>query len=320
MLTLRRALVVPAALVVLAATAAQAQVKLQFKFPENQEYRTHQTLLIDQVLTVNGMEVPTKSEQTIDSKRVIGAKRADGSIPVVETIESVKSQIELPGGVNLTFDSDAKGDEGGDEPPPLKQARQIVRALGGASYTVVMDKDGKVAAIEGAERAVPKADTLDPGTADQIKKRFNAERLKKESVEEFSLFPDILLRQGEPWERTETMDIGSGQTLTFQRKYEYQGTVDKDGRTLDKIGVKATTVSYAMDPSPETPVAVPKSDLKIDSSDGTILFDRELGRIVESKSKTRITGDMTLSIMGNDLESKLDLTLDSESTLEQPKK
>ena len=103
-------------------------------------------------------------------------------------------------------------------------AREVIKALGGANYTIIVNKDGKVAGVEGAERAVPKADTLDPEVADLIKKRFSVERLKKESEEEYGLFPDILLREGERWERSETMDLGAGQNLTFQRKYEYQGT------------------------------------------------------------------------------------------------
>ena len=53
-----------------------------------------------------------------------------------------------------------------------------------------------------------------------------------------------------------------------------------------------------------------KSDLAIDSSDGTILFDRESGQVVDSKAVNRIKGDMTLSINGTDLPAKLDLTLD----------
>jgi hypothetical protein len=317
MIAFRKAAWVPLAMLALAAPAAQAQVKLQFKFPENQRFRVQEKTLIDQTLTINGMEVPTKSEQSSRGLVAIGAKRDDGSVPVVRTIEAVRSEVELPGGQTLTFDSDDKAEAPEGEVPQLKQAREVIKALGGANYTIIIDKDGKVAGIEGAERAVPKADSLDPEVADLIKKRFSVERLKKDSQEEYGLFPDILLREGEPWERSETMDLGGSQTMTFQRKYEYQGTVEEKGRTLDKIGVKATAVSYRMEPSPAVPVSVSKSDLKIESSDGTILFDREEGRIVRSKIKTRITGDMTLEAGGMELPTKLDLSIDTETVVDQ---
>jgi hypothetical protein len=317
MQTFRRAVLVPAVLVALSATAAQAQVKLQFKFPENQEYRYEDKTVIDQVLTIMGMEVPTKVEQAIATRMNTGAKRPDGSVPAMMTIDTLNLAIEAPG-ASLTIDSEDQGEAPKDEPPQFKVVRDVIKAIGGASYTVVVDKDGKVAAIEGAERAVPKADALEPAVAEEIRKRFDPERLKKEMVEEFGIFPDILLRQGEPWERSETMDLGSGQSMTFQRTYEYQGTAEQDGRTLDKIGMKATAVTYAMEANEQ--VTVPKSDLKIESSEGTILFDRERGVIVRKQDKTRITGDMTLSIGGNDLPSKLDLTLDSTSELKPPAK
>jgi hypothetical protein len=66
-------------------------------------------------------------------------------------------------------------------------------------------------------------------------------------------------------------------------------------------------------------VTIPKSDLKVDASDGTILFDREAGRVVSSKITTRIKGDLTIVAGGMELESKLDLTLGTESELKPVK-
>ena len=45
--------------------------------------------------------------------------------------------------------------------------------------------------------------------------------------------------------------------------------------------------------------------MKVESSDETILFDRELGRVVSSQSKIRIKGDnMTFSINGMELDGR----------------
>lgn len=312
---LRGVAIVPAVLLLLGTATAQAQVKLQFKFPENQSYRYDQMVQVDQVLSINGADVPTKSDQSIVTVTAIGAKRPDGNTPVQETIESIKTQLELPGGINLTIDSEDNGEAPEGELPQLAQVRDVVKALAGATYTVVIDKDGKVVAVEAGENALKNTDKLDAAAVAELKKRFSPQRIQKESAEAYGMFPDILVREGEPWERVETLDLGGGQTMVFQRRYEYLGTTEHEGRSLDKIGVKATAVSYSMEPTPGSPVSIPKSDLEIDSSDGTILFDREEGQIVESRSKTRITGDMTLVIMGNELPSKLDLTLNSQRIL-----
>jgi hypothetical protein len=316
MVSLRKVAPLAAALVVVLAQAAQAQVKLQFKFPENAEATYVDSVHVDQTLTINGMDVPTKSDQSSRTRQAAGAKRPDGSVPVTYTVEAAKLQLEAPG-VSLTVDSDDKGEPPAGELPQLKVVRDIFRALVGASYTIVFDKDGKVAAVEGAEKAIPKADDLAPEAAAALRERFAAERLKSEAVEQFGIFPDVLLRQGEPWDRSETMDLGGGQTLTFQKQYEYQGTVEKGGRTLDKIGVKASEVSYRMEPNPNNPVSVENSALKMESSDGTILFDRQAGQVVESNLKLHIVGELTLVIMGNNLPSQLDLTLESTSALQE---
>jgi len=135
---------------------------------------------------------------------------------------------------------------------------------------------------------------------------------------------DGLVREGEPWERTETSDISGGQTLTFKKRYEYLGTVTKGGKTLDKIGVKALDVTLKMDPNVEAPAKITKSDLKVESSDGTILFDREAGTAVEHDETYRVKGDMTIVIKINgedkELPSKIDLTIGSATTLEKPAK
>ena len=56
-----------------------------------------------------------------------------------------------------------------------------------------------------------------------------------------------------------------------------------------------------------------KSDLKVESSDGQLLFDREAGAMIERSDKTRIKGDMTLNVNGNDIPITLDLTLEAKT-------
>jgi hypothetical protein len=65
---------------------------------------------------------------------------------------------------------------------------------------------------------------------------------------------------------------------------------------------------------------VTKSDLKIDSGDGTILFDREVGAIVSAKGKTRIKGSMTFDAGGQELPGDLDLTIETDTELQPPAK
>jgi hypothetical protein len=197
----------------------------------------------------------------------------------------------------------------------------IIKATRGANYTVVLDAKNGVKFVEGTEKNLEKVADLKPQAAAELKARFNAEKIKREFEQAHGYLPDGLVREGEPWERTETDDVGSGQTLTLKKRYEYKGTVTKDGKTLDKIDVKTIDVTFKMDPNFETPAKVTKSDLKVESSDGTILFDREAGASIEHAEKYRITGDLTVAIKIGDenkeFPAKLDLTIGSTTNLEK---
>ncbi len=124
-----------------------------------------------------------------------------------------------------------------------------------------------------------------------------------------------MARSGEPWERTELVEIG-GQTLTFRKKYEYAGTAKKGDKTLDKITSKAIEVTYMQHPDTKAPLKVKKCDLKVDSSDGAILFDREAGHVVSSKAKAHIKGNITFSASGMEFSNALDLRIDAETELQ----
>jgi hypothetical protein len=61
---------------------------------------------------------------------------------------------------------------------------------------------------------------------------------------------------------------------------------------------------------------VAKSTLKVDSSDGTILFDREEGHVADSKERMRIKGDVTFSANGTNVAGALDLRIATDIELQ----
>ena len=74
-------------------------------------------------------------------------------------------------------------------------------------------------------------------------------------------------------------------------------------------------VTYKQDPDANTPLKAVKSNLKVESSEGTILFDREEGHVVSRKDKMRIKGDMTFSARGTELPGALDLRIETNVEL-----
>jgi len=304
----RRAFLPALALLAFLAPQARAQVKLEYKFPEGTKSSFRSNSKVHQVLSIMGMDIESKAEESVVTSTTIGKRNADGTLPVAQKVESIHSELSLPGGNNVTFDSD--NPDAKIENAQLAFLGDVYRALVGIGYTVVLDDKNKPKFVEGTEAFIAKIDALEGPAALLLRGRLSAEKIKRDFDQEHSNLPDVLARKGEPWEQTQTSEIGGGQTLTFRKRYEYQGPVTVDGKSVEKVGVRAVSVKYEMDPNSESPLKVTKSDLKIESSEGSFLFDRENGRIVDTKEVIRIKGDLTISAGGKDLPSTLDLTFD----------
>ena len=96
----------------------------------------------------------------------------------------------------------------------------------------------------------------------------------------------------------------------------------KENKTLDKIKSRVTEVELKQEGAGDSPLKIVKSNLKVADSEGTILFDREEGHVVNLKGKLRVTGDMmTYSINGMEIPGALDLTMETDTELQAaPKK
>ncbi len=296
------------------AARAQDPVKLEYKFPEGKKLTYKTTTKMEQTLTINGMEIPTTVDQTSVTSQTIGKRRDDSTLPIDQKGESFRVDLSIPGGINITYDSSDPNAK--IENNDLAFLGDVFKMAGEISYTVVLDGQNKVKALEGVEKLVEKVEKLDDKAKTLVRGQLDPEKLKKDFEQSHRNLPDVLARPGESWERTETVEVGGGQTMTFRKKYEYAGTEKKGDKTLDKITSKAIEVKYSMDPNAETPLKVTKSDLKIESTDGTILFDREAGCVVDAKGKTRVKGAMTFSIQGQELPGEIDLTMENTTQLQ----
>src|SRR6516165_2225766 len=77
--------------------STQAQVKLEYKFPEGEKLTYKTTSKTSQVLTLMGQAIETESKESVISSSAVGKKRADGTLPLEEKVESLSSEISLPG-------------------------------------------------------------------------------------------------------------------------------------------------------------------------------------------------------------------------------
>ena len=77
------------------------------------------------------------------------------------------------------------------------------------------------------------------------------------------------------------------------------------------------SVEFSVADDSPLPIRVKGSKLKVTESKGVVLFDRKLGRIVQSKESFRIAGGITFVANGQELPSKLDLKMETEVAIKR---
>src|SRR4051794_17701366 len=82
---------------------AQAQVKLEHKFPEGTSSSFRTTSKTHQILSIMGMDIETEAEESVVTNSTVGKRNPDGTLPVAQKIVSIRSQLALPGGINVSF-------------------------------------------------------------------------------------------------------------------------------------------------------------------------------------------------------------------------
>ncbi len=295
---------------------AQAEVKLEARFPEGRTLRYQIRTTINQQVKNLGMEMPSNLNRTVVRSEAIGKRRGDSTLPIAVKVDSLRERQRVPPGRDVSYDS--KDGNARIAHPDLDFFKGLYEVDSQAAYTVVLDGRNKVKAIEGADAMRKRVEKLDPRAADLLRSRLAAQALREDFEQTHALvaLPDGPVKPGASWERTEVIDRGDGLELVLRKKYDYAGTEKRGDRTLDKINAKVLEVTYRQDADSDAPLKLTKGEIKLGSSDGTILFDREAGHVVESRERVELAGNLTFSAQGQDQRIGFDLTMRTEVQLQ----
>jgi hypothetical protein len=288
-------------------TTATAQDKLIHKRVEGCKLVYHTETKIEQTLNIAGMDVETKSQVFVHSEHVEGQRAADGTLRETQKVTSMQVELQLPGGLSVSFDS-----ANPDKPaaiPELEPVLQLFRVTLRTPTTLVYDRNNELQKVEFPPEALASLD-------ESSRSEFDPEKRKKQFKIEADFLPAEPVKPGDKWERSQESYIGGGQTFYFRTEYQLTGVVDKNGRKLHRIVPKPLTVSYAMEANAQSPLKVINSELAIADSEGEILFDAVQGIVHTSTQRVRITGPMTFAINGQEFPGKLDLTIRQKTELQ----
>ncbi|WP_339749358.1 DUF6263 family protein [uncultured Rubinisphaera sp.] len=291
-------------------SSTSGQVSLKHKFPNGRKSTSETTLKTSQILKLGDDELISGSEQTSTVIATNGHRAADGTLVVKYKMAAFKSTVRLPGDMKLDFDS-----ENPDAPAPgtrFDVLLDVFKATAKSKWKCVVSQDNRVVAVKGLDKAY--AD-LPQALRDATQAQMDTKYLKTAANDELDMLPSNPVSPGDSWERTITIRLDSGKRMKFTNKYTYEGSIQQDGRILDKIIIKATNVDYFIDG--ESNIKIIDSDLQIASSTGLLLFDSYYGQIVSLISKAQIKGALKLEFMGVEYPAQFDLTMETSSKMKE---
>jgi hypothetical protein len=293
-------------LVTMMNSLAIGQVKLERKLQEGTKSTVDVTTRTEQKLTIAGMEIDTSSDSKVTVNSTVGKRDESGNLRVQDKVVSMLITSKVMGS-EYVFDSANPDKVSGSA---LEMLRPVHKAVSRRTSTTVYDKENKITQIEYDE------DVLNQLTDDVrklVQGQFDTEAMKKAANDELEKLPSDPIKKGDTWERTNKLNLGAGQVMTVSTLFTYEGEVENDGRTVDRITTKVQSVEFALEPGSPLPFTVKESALKPAETKGELLFDRKLGRTVKSSSSIKIVGEMTFVINGMELPTKLDLKMESET-------
>lgn len=265
-------------LAALASTAlGQTTMAYRFKEGETLHYLLEQKNVTK--MSIAGADVTMNVNTTVSLAWHVLKVDSKGNATVkVRVTHSKMSMDSLVGNVNVdSKDKEIPKDAIGGPLGSLNKAIAAMEMTGTMAPTGAMT-DVKISEeTVNAMKAVPGADKLgDLASPDNFKDMVAG-----------IVFPATAIEKGKTWSNKTETNTPAGK-ISAENVYALDGTVEKDGATLDKITL---TPNITVVPNPKA-----EMQFKAIKGAGHTLFDNKLGRIVETVSKQTKTG--TVSVMG----------------------
>jgi len=291
--------VVPLLAFLVAGARGQAPVDLKWKFEKGKPFYQEMTTETTQKMKVMGQDITQNQKVTFFLSWNPVEQDKDGNWTVKQKIEGLKMEIEI-GGNKIPFDSTKEA--GGTNP-----LSDFFKALVGSEFTLTIDKNMKIAKIEGRDEFLKKLVKENPQMEPLLKTILSDEALKQMSDPAFSVVPDKSVKKGDSWTKTAQLNMGPIGTFDTNYKYTYEGP---DESKLQKIKVDTTLKYNPSGPNGDgtLPFKIVKADLNSKESNGNILFDMTKGRVSSSDMTMHLTGTLTIEIGGMTSHVDLDQT------------
>jgi hypothetical protein len=262
----------------IAAPAPEASPVIRYKFKAGD--KLHYTLVqkMEMTMTVNGMDISTKVNQTADMTWQIVSVDKEGNGRMKQKINRIRYTLDLPGGKEELDTDDLKADGAIG-----KMLGAFFKAAVSEPFEVTLAPTGAVKSVKVPESIVKAAKGL-PGLAEM----FSEEGMKTMLSQGGFVLPKQAPVKGKSWKNKMELKTPAGKMIMTVTQ-TYKGQMKRDGKTLEEFSLVPVSTLEA---NGDNPTKITRQESK-----GTAYFDKAAGRLVE----TFLTSNMEMEIgTGND--------------------
>ncbi|HZY84541.1 MAG TPA: DUF6263 family protein, partial [Gemmataceae bacterium] len=284
-----------------AAADKRGPTVLRWKFEKGRPFFQEVTTETIQTMKVMNNDVKQTQKQTFYFCWTPVEKKGDAWL-LKQRIEGVEMDLDI-GGSKIQYDSTK-------ESTAANPLGEFFKALVGAEFRVTLARGHTVQKVEGQEKFVRDLLKADPAKGPLLNQFLSEEALRQMAETSFAPMLGRPVRPGDTWARTSTLDMGPVGNYQTKYTYTYQGRDRKD-KKLDRIKVD-TRITYkgpgAVAGAGGLPFTIKNADLKTTTATGTLLFDRNKGRVVRLELNLKLQGKLTVSIGGQETQVELSQT------------
>jgi hypothetical protein len=306
----RRAFFIVSALLTAALPAwAQPEVKLAWKFKEGDKFYLSTLSTIKQSMAVRQLPGPLDKDFKFDKEtldKFVADKESKQDLEQSTLFSVTVQKVNPDGSAVLEQKVESVGIKAlssGATAPDEKIAQQLV----GASFKVTLGPGGRVEKVENFDDLVKKIAEGDAAMQKIVQSVLSPENLKQSSGDVFSFLPDKPVKPGAKWELTTRTLLGALGGLATTKMYTYEGPQPLDGAQRDKITFTAATKYEAPEKADTAALnyQVVKGDLQTPVFSGSIYFDNDKGRLVQSEMVMELRGGIALAVGNTTLLTKV---------------
>jgi len=279
------------------------KVTLAWKFEKDKTFYQTMTTKTKQTMKVMSNDVTQNQEQTFYFSWK-WLKDEGGKWEIEQKILGVKMDIDI-GGSPIKYDSTAPASNNTSNP-----LSEFFKALVGSTFKLTLDpKTLKITKIEGRDEFLKKLVTANKQMQPLLEKILSDEALREMAEPTFAVISNDAVEKGKTWKKDSKLDMGPIGTYKNEYTYTYEGP--DTATKFEKIKVD-TKLTYSPPEKADgvggLPFKIKSADLTSKNAKGTILFDKDKGRVAKTDMSLDLAGKLKIEIGGQPTDVELSQT------------